>query len=101
MVCSNCGVVVDNPSIMGRDIIGRSQPGQDVHYPYSQEIQQTPTQQYTTSMNGQTQKLGFDWGSFVGGMIVGGILVALFATATGRSVLGAAGQRTASAIRGR
>ena len=48
----------------------------------------------------QRQQLAFDWGSFVGGMFVMGILVLLFGTETGREVSSATGKRAARKIRG-
>ena len=41
----------------------------------------------------QQQTLGFDWGTFVFGAVVGSIAVMLLATRTGRGILGASGRR--------
>jgi hypothetical protein len=48
----------------------------------------------------QEKKLA-DWGSFMAGLIIGGIVVTLLVTSTGRGLLGAAGERTTRYIRGR
>lgn len=100
MTCATCrqdsGIVYDNPSIVGRNITGRSLPSYDIHKPlYGSEggaMQEGfPTQ----------KKFALDWGSFVGGVVVGGILVVLLVTSTGRGLLGAAGERTTRYVRGR
>jgi len=66
--------------------------GADMTYnPLSSNVQ--------TGMVQRRQQLAFDWGSFVGGMFVMGILVLLFGTETGREVSAATGKRAAKRIR--
>lgn len=47
-----------------------------------------------------TQKLSIDWGTFLAGIIVGGVTTLFLVTATGRRVGAAAGERVARKIRG-
>lgn len=101
MSCSTCsqnsGIVYDDPSIMGRNITGRSEPGYDIR-----KTGQYPVQMQTGSFAPQPKKLiNFDWGTFVIGFVVGGIVVGLLVTQTGRGLLGAAGERTTRYVRGR
>lgn len=86
--CLSC---VNDPT--GRVFLGRSSPANIV--PMQQTYYQRPM------LSPQPQKLAFDWGSFVGGVVIGGIVAVLLVTATGRGLLGAAGQRTTSYIRGK
>jgi hypothetical protein len=103
MVCNTCntyvdsGIVYDNPSIMGRNITGRSVPGYDERsYPvamtYGTQAQNLPTGKslYT-----------FDLTNFVIGCVVGGIITMFLITPSGRKVGAAAGERTARTIKGR
>jgi hypothetical protein len=91
------GIIYDNPSIVGRNITGRSLPSYDIHKPYSM-----PGMMVQTAGNFPTQKnLSISWGTFVAGVVVGGIVTLLLVTSTGRGLLGAAGERTTRYVRGR
>lgn len=100
MACTSCrgdsGVIYDNPSILGRNITGRSIPGHDVR--------QKPVNMTTYYSNGNLQQkklINWDWGTFLIGVVVGGVVIGLLVTSTGRGLLGAAGERTTRYIRGR
>lgn len=74
----------------GRVIYGRSHPGQPSR-PLNMQNNQSRLYQ---NRNLAVKKLeGPDWGMFLGGMIVGGIIMLLFATTTGRKLLCAAGRK--------
>lgn len=103
MVCTTCntyrdsGIVYDNPSIMGRNITGRSVPGYDERSYPSDMTYGMQTQNLPTSKSLYT----FDMTNFFVGCIVGGIVMMLLITPSGRKVGSAAGERTSRAIRGR
>jgi hypothetical protein len=56
-------------------------------------MQNAETPLYRTRQLAEKKLEGPDWGMFVGGAIVGGIIMLLFATITGRKLLGAAGRK--------
>jgi hypothetical protein len=99
--------VYDNPSVLGRNITGRSTAGFDTRYkPINPMIltngiqnNESSYMMYDTPVSKKLE--GWDWGTFVAGLVVGGIVTILLVTSTGRSLVGAAGQRTTRYIRGR
>jgi len=123
MACSTCytsdsGIIYDNPSILGRNITGRStagydlrppnvQPGviingnlyQDEEYPDNPGSFNNPGNNPVTVVTPTVHRKTLNWGSFFVGLIIGGAVTMFLVTRTGRDILGAAGQRTVRYMR--
>jgi len=101
-------------STLGRVITGRSTPGYPVRYrdnpnPYGvpRTEEERAMQHYsrfgTTALPPRGTRLqqlqGPDWGAFVAGLFIGGIITAVLVTKPGRGVAGAAAARVERRLR--
>ena len=97
MVCTSCG----QTSLMGRTVQGRNTPGYDYQMQQEQYIPQQQGQYVFGEQGLPSQpKLGFDLGTLVAGVVIGGVLGYFLFASSGRRIGSAAAGRVERRIRG-